>query len=209
MAYFDRSWTLESVAEQLHFLKTMLETEDPTRDLAPPVEEFLVSLEALLQQKKEARAEQVHFLLQLRSADRLLDLALSGLSGQVRLLERAKPTGMRLVSRLFPEGVKAYTHFSGRGVETEARMTRSLLAVLAQIPEAEPLREAAEAVSFRLEHVDAALAGLAAADERVTTLRREEDLLRERAYTLFNNTHAQLLIIYNNARRFVAGFFLD
>lgn len=116
---------------------------------------------------------------------------------------------LRLVGTMFPEGLNEVTKYSGRGVEREIVVARNLLAVLAELPGAAPLAEAAAAVSTACDLAKTRLDEFKAVDVRVERNRASEAELGERAYTLYHAVHADLIKLFNNNRRHIDTYFLN
>ncbi len=208
MAYFNKTWTLDRIIEEFQFLAYSLEAEERTAPLAVPVRDFLGSLQTFNAQKKAAQSEQLRLTAMVHAADRALDLTLSALSGQARLMERVNPA-LDLLGTLFPEGLNAVTKYSGRGVEQELLIARTLLGTVAKIPDAAPLAGAADAVSTACDRAEAALNQLKAVDAQIEALRNDESDLTGRAYTAYHSTFADLVKLFNNNKRHINTYFLS
>ncbi len=207
MAYFNKNWSLDHIIEEFQFLSYSLDAEEKTRHLVAPVTDFLEQLKAMKAAKSGSRAEQLRFTAMIHAADRALDLALSGLSGQARMLEREDPT-MTLLGTLLPEGLKAVTKYSGRGVEAEVLIARSLLGALSGMAAASKLTEPMAKVAAACDKAEVALDQLRAADAQVERNRLSENDLVERAYTTYHAIHADLVKLVNNNKRLINTFFL-
>ncbi|MBU1245234.1 hypothetical protein KKD52_00685 [Myxococcota bacterium] len=207
MAYFNKNWSLDHIIEEFQFMAYSLDAEEKTRHLVATVTDFLAGLNAMKAEKSAARAEQLRFTAMIHAADRALDIALSGLSGQARQLEREDPT-MKLLGTLLPEGLNAVTKYSGRGVEAEVFISRNLLGTLSGMAAAASLTDPMAKVNAACDKADAALTQLRAADAQVERNRTSESDLVERAYTTYHSIHADLVKLLNNNKRLINTFFL-
>jgi len=207
MAYFNKNWTLDHISEEFQFLTYSLDADEKTRHLVAPVTDFLVGLNAMKAEKSAARAEQLRFTAMIHAADRALDIALSGLSVQARVMEREDPT-LTLLGTLLPEGLNAVTKYSGRGVEAEVLITRNLLSVLSGMPAAARLTEPMAKLTAACDKAEVALNQLRDADAKVERNRTGESDLVERAYTTYHSIHADLVKLLNNNKRLINTYFL-
>jgi hypothetical protein len=208
MAYFNKNWSLDRIIEEFQFMAYSLEAEEMTVSLVPTVQDFLEVLRAMKVEKDAALSEQMRTLAMLHAADRALDISLSALSGQARILEREEPA-LRLVGTLFPEGLNSVTKYSGRGVESEVLVARNLIGVLSGMPSAAKLVEVTAKVSAACEKAEAVLARIKVIDAQVGQHRTREADLVERAYSAYHATHADLVKLLNNNRRIINSFFLS
>jgi len=208
MAYFNKNWSLDRIIEEFQFMAYSLEAEEMTVSLVPTVRDFLEVLRAMKVEKDAALSEQMRTLAMLHAADRALDISLSALSGQARILEREEPA-LRLVGTLFPEGLNAVTKYSGRGVESEVLIARTVMGVLSGMPSAARLVEVMAKVSAACEKAEAFLARIKVIDAQVEQNRAREADLVGRAYSAYHATHADLIKLLNNNRRVINSFFLS
>jgi len=194
--------------EQIEYLHESVQTETETAHLAEPILDTKAMLTAFNQEARTLRKQQKSFSCKLAAADRRLDVRTSALSSQARHIERINPT-QQIMSVVFSEGVTPVTKHSGRGVGTQIRLTRGIIDMLKQMPEAAPLLSAAADVETAMNDAETILNQLLAIDDQLETRAARADELAARAYQAYYATKNELLKIYHNNKRLVNTFFLD
>jgi len=208
MAHFIRNWPLETMEEQLDHLHESVQTESVTTHLAAPILDTKSMLTAFNEETKRLRKQQLSLSAQLAADDRRLDVRTSVLNSQARQTERINPT-LQILSSVFPDGVNAVTKPTGRGIETQIRVTRGIIDLVKTMPEAAGLVSAANDVSDAITAAEGHLNALKAVDEQIETREARAEELATRAYQTYYATKNELMKIYHNNKRLVNTFFLD